>query len=265
MAFSSVFRPGEAVIHDGSPRIEAAPPPGKGRGLLLGRRMTPLGGIPRAPRFPQELLIPRSEWQSRIAEMEERKTRLSDIADRAGLPCKDQEQTNYCWINAPTYALELIRVLQNQPMVILSPASAGAQIKQYQNVGGWGEEAIEWVAERGLVPVDKWPANAISQQYATAANLELAKEYRCLEWMECAPGDDDEFISTLLRRIPVAVGYNWWGHEVTAVDPVWIDGTYAIRIRNSWGMGWGSKGYAILQGGRMRPDDAVAPRSAIAA
>jgi hypothetical protein len=224
-----------------------------------------LGGIPRAPRFPAELLIPRSEWQERIKEKEERKTRLSDIADRAGLPCKDQSQTNYCWINAPTYALELIRILQNQPMVILSPASGGARIKQYQNVGGWGEEAIQFIAEHGLVPVELWPANAISRIYATAENIELARQYRCLEWMECSPRNDDELISCLLRGFPVPVGYNWWGHEVTAVDAVWLDGTHAIRIRNSWGMGWGSQGYGILQGAKMRADDAVSPRSAIAA
>jgi C1A family cysteine protease len=46
---------------------------------------------------------------------------------------------------------------------------------------------------------------------------------------------------------------------------VGLDGTHAIRIRNSWGMGWGSQGYGILQGAKMRADDAVSPRSAIAA
>lgn len=266
MAFSSAFRPGEAIFHDATPESALAPPPGKGRGLLLARRRTPVGAIPRAPRMPRELIIPESEFQERIKEKEERKNRLSDIADRAGLPCKDQQQTNYCWINAPTYALELIRVVQNQPMVILSPASGGARIKNFRNVGGWGEEALEWIVENGLCPVDVWPANHWnSNKFATAANIELAKQYRCLEWCEAEPRNMQELISLLLHNIPVPVGYNWWGHEVTAVDAVWIDGRAWPRIRNSWGMGWGSQGYGILQGDRAPADDAVAPMSAIAA
>ena len=74
-----------------------------------------------------------------------------------------------------------------------------------------------------------------------------------------------QLISCLLRRIPVAVGYDWWGHEVTAVDAIWLDGTVAIRIRNSWGMSWGNKGFSVLQGNKMIPADAVCARVAVAA
>lgn len=265
MAFASAFRPGEPIIGDETP-MDVAIEPTKGRGLMLGRRRTPFGAMANAPAFPRHLVIPSSEWQARIQEKEETKTRLSDIADRAGLPCKDQAQTNYCWINAPSYAFELLRVRQNQRMVILSPASAGARIKQYRNEGGWGEEAIRFIASDGLVPVTRWPANAIARQYATPENIALAKRaYRCTEWWECRPRDMDELVTCLLLNHPCPVGYNWWGHEVTAVDAVWVDGTIAIRIRNSWGMGWGSRGYGILQGQRMVPDDTVAPRVALAA
>lgn len=253
----------ELIIDDGTPDRDLQPPSGFSAGLDLSER-TSEGYAGVAERFPQELLIPRSEWQARIQEMEETKSRLSDMALAAGLPCKDQNGTNYCWINAPTYCVETVRLTMNQPMVILSPASAGGPIKGYRNVGGWGKEGLEWIVTHGLVPVDKWPANAISSSYNTEENKRLGLNYRVTEWWELQPRNLDELMSCLFRSIPVAVGYSWWGHEVTASDPAWIDGAIALRIRNSWSMGWGSQGYGILQGNRMFPDDAVAPRVAIA-
>lgn len=251
------------IIDDATP-TDGLFPKHRARGLDLSNRPDGFAYGGTAEPFPDELLVSRSEWQARIEEMQERKTRLSDRVDQAGLPCKDQQQTNYCWINAPTHCTEIVRSGQNQRPVILSPASAGAQITGYRNRGGWGKEGLEFIARSGLVPVEKWPANAIDRRYATPENLELALAYRVTEWWELEPRNLDHLISCLLRRIPVAVGYNWWGHEVTAYDPVWIDGAIGIRPRNSWGMGYGDRGYFVLQGNRMLPDDAVAPRVAIA-
>ena len=161
-----------------------------------------------------------------------------------------------CWINAPTHCVEINRLQQNQRTVSLSPASAGAQIKQYRNSGGWGLEGLQFVAKNGLVPSAKWPDNAIDKRYATSENKELALDYRVDEWMECRPRNVDEMISMLLRRYPGAGGYNWWSHEVTNCDPIWLDNTAAVRIRNSW-KGWGDFGFGILQGSKMLADDLV--------
>ena len=168
-----------------------------------------------------------------------------------------------CWANAPVYATQVVRSQQNQGLVLLSPASVAAQIKNYKNVGGWGREALEWIVERGIVPVSQWPANAIDRRYATPANLALAMQYRVDEWTELKPRSLDQLVSLLLRRIPVPVGYSWWAHQVTAIDALWLDGEIAIRIRNSWG-NWGENGYGVLKGSRLLPDDAVAPRTALA-
>jgi len=88
--------------------------------------------------------------------------------------------------------------------------------------------------------------------------------YRITEWMELRPRNLEEHISLLLRNIPVAVGLNYWSHEVSDHDAVWLDGTVAVRFRNSWDMDWGDKGFAIRQGSKMYADDAVAPRVALA-
>lgn len=257
MAFSSKMFPGEPIINDSSTEDATAPPPGMGRGLRLELR-GPEGYGDLASAFPSELLIPDSEVQARIQELEEQKSNLSNIGDTANLPPLNQGQTNYCWGNGPVYCVQLIRVIQNQELVLLSPASVCAPIKNFKNQGGWGKEALEYIIEHGIVPVSKWPANSMDRKYWTEENKKLALNYRVTEWMELKPRSKQELISCMLRRIPVAVGYNHWSHEVSAVDAVWLDGTVALRIRNSWG-DWGVNGYGILQGSKMLPDDAVAP------
>jgi hypothetical protein len=272
--YSSTLYPGEVIIDRStgmSNKIVSGrdfPGEGKyGRGLNL-KLKGPFGYGAVAVKLPRELYIPKGEWKDRIEEMEGNKSRLSDLINQAELPCKNQAQTNYCWINAPTHCVEINRVVQNQQMVILSPASVGGPLTGFKNVGGWGGPGLNGIALRGLCPVEKWPANAIDSKYWTDDNKALALHYRQTEWFETDDRDIDAVISLLLRRIPVALGYNWWSHEVTGVDAVWVNGKIGIRIRNSWSMDWptaGAGGYSVLQDNKMVPDDAVAPTSIIAA
>ena len=262
---SSRLRYGEVVIDDANMERAHLVPEGFGRGLDYASRTAEGYGTAAEP-FPASLIIPKSEWQARIQEAEERKTRLSDIITQSGLPPKNQQQTNYCWVNSPTHCIEINRVVQNEPMVILSPASAGAQIKGYRNVGGWGREALEWIGDNGLVPVDRWPANSIDRQYATPQNKQLALHYRQAKWW-VLDGSLEQMVSLLLRRIPGSAGLSWWSHQVTYIDPVWLDGDIAIRFRNSWGPDWpkdGAGGWSVLQGRRMYADDLTAPVTALA-
>lgn len=166
-----------------------------------------------------------------------------------------------CWANGPTHVFEVKRLLQNEPVVILSPASVAAQITGGRNVGGWGRDALEWIAEHGIVPVDSWPANSRDLRLATDENKQKALEYRADVWFELEPGNLDEQVSCLLQDLPYSPGFNWWGHQVSAFDAVWLDGAVAILHRNSWGMDWpqaGAGGWTILQGRRALADDAVA-------
>ncbi len=258
MAFASQIYKDEVIINDDDNTMKyAEAPDGMGRGLLLDMR-GPNDyeyGEFAAP-FPAELIVPQSEWEARIKEMEEQKTRMSDRIRQAKLDHKDQASTNYCWINAPVHCVEINRMQQNQKPVTLSPASAGAKIKNFRNVGGWGLEGVKFLAQNGCVPVSKWPANAIDKKYDTPENAKLALDYIVKEWVELKPRNVEQMISLLLRRIPLAGGYNWWRHEVTNCDPVWIDGGPAVRIRNSW-KGWGDYGFGILQGNKMLADDLV--------
>lgn len=215
--------------------------------------------------FPRDLLIPRSEWQARIEERKARRMTTRQMAKKRGWVVKDQDGIPYCWVYAPTAGTELTRMRQGQKHVVLSPASAGAPIKNFRSVGGWGREALEWIVKYGLVPVDLWPPNAINRKYYTEENKKVALSYRIDEWFVLAPRSLEEQVSAILRGFVLAVGYNWWGHEVTAADVEWRDGEVTLVIANSWGIQWGDEGWGELQGSRMLSDDTVCPRTALAA
>lgn len=214
--------------------------------------------------FSNSLLIDPSDYQAIIEEQEEQKSRISDLITLQKLPSKDQKQTNYCWIFAPTHCVEICRLQQNQTVVDLSPASVGAKIKSYRNVGGWGKEGLEGIIKWGCYPTSLWPATAIDRKYDTAAGQQEALKYRIDEWIECIPRNKAQMISMLLRRKPGAAGLNWWGHEVTFCECIWLDGQVAIRFRNSWGAGYGSNGFSVLQGSKILADDLVFPMTALA-
>jgi hypothetical protein len=223
--------------------------------------------------FPQALLIPRSEWQARIKEREERGWTVRAKIAQAGLPALNQASTNFCWANGPVTACETMRAIAGQKSVRLSSASVACRINGYRNEGGWGQDAIEFLATFGAVPEDRWPNAAIDRKYSTDDNLREAMKYRVTRWCELVPGNLDELISMLLNDKPIAVGYNWWSHEVCAVDPAWVDGEIAYWIRNSWGQ-WGSSvsygggpavsGFSLIQGSKMKADDAVCPMAVMA-
>lgn len=202
--------------------------------------------------FPKELIIPRSDWDGIIEEQERTKTRLSDLILAAGLPCKDQNGTNYCWINAPTHVAEINCIQQNQRMadgsiVELSPASVGCKVKGFSNDGGWGQEGLDYAVEHGYVPVKLWPANAISRQYDTAEAWAEAAKFKPTNYFDLASDDFDQKASANLRRMATADGYDWWSHEVTGYDLVIV--TNAVRdasrraIDGLW-MKMNSRGYS---------------------
>jgi len=203
-------------------------------------------------------LVPRSDWRAIITEMEDRKTRLSDIVSEHGIPHKDQASTNYCWANGVVHAVEILRCVAGQKYVSLSPASVAAPIRNYTNEGGWGVEALEYITKYGVVPSSLWGDNRIDKALDNSTTRAVRSLYMVPEWWNLAPRNLDQLITCLINRKPVPVGFNWWGHLVVAVDPVWLNGTVGIRIRNSW-KNWGNNGYGIIQGTRMYPDGQDCP------
>lgn len=266
MSFASTMYAGEQVFDDSTHEHDDELMAGFARGyqgMFSSSQSADEISVP----FPKELLIPESEWPDWIKEQEQNKTRISDLVNQAGLPCKDQAKTNYCWGNAPTHLAEIQLLIQNQPMTILSPASVCARQNGFRNQGGMGEDALRQIIDKGINTVKDWPANAIDEKYDTAATRQSALRYRATEWYRLKPRNKQEQISCLLRRIPLAVGLNYWRHEPNDYEAVWLNGQIGVRGRNSWGMSYpqpGGMGYFIRQGSKMLADDAVAIRQMIA-
>ena len=202
-------------------------------------------------------IIPRNEWQARIKEMEERKNGLYDIIIQSGRPNKNQGHTNYCWCNAVVRSMELIALLNNEPYVDLSPASVACLVKNFSNTGGWGGEALQGIVKYGIASAKVWPDNAIDRKYKNAESDADRKNRTILEWYELAHRSFDQKMSLLLHRMPVPSGYNWMGHEMCGIRPVYLGkNEYGCIDENSWGEN--SRFYALSES-KGTPDDGVSP------
>lgn len=254
----------DLIIIDDDVNLDAIQPKDRRRGLKLDRPFARRAYGDSADAFPADLVIPREQWADLIRQREaDHATNRERMLD-GGVKIKDQDGTNFCWAFAPTLCVEIARANAGQPYVSLSPASVACPITNYRNIGGWGKDALDGLRELGAVPSELWPDISRSKKNATDAANTARAFHRAVEWWELQ-NSLDHLVSALLRGFVVAVGYNWWGHEVTAVDPVIYQKDIAILIANSWGEEWSDKGFGLITGRKMVPDDAVVCRTAIAA
>lgn len=230
-------------------------------------------------------LIPQSEWSARIREMEDTKSRLSDIRRTASsgkpIPSLDQNGRGYCWAHSATMAVMMIRASMGLSYVRLSAYAIACVIKDYRDEGGWGAQALDFIATginkngkhyEGVPSVDFWPEKSIkpsNDNQATWDNAALHKVTEGFVDIQAAQYDRNltfaQTMTCLLNRIPVIGDYNWWRHSICLLDPVEIEpGSFGVRILNSWSDQWGDLGEAVLQGNKAIPDGATAPRVALA-
>jgi hypothetical protein len=204
--------------------------------------------------------IPQSEWRDRIKDLEGAKATAKDHKILSGFQSLDQDGTNYCWINAIIAAMHYAYAMAGQPHVPLSPASVGAPLKGYKNVGGWGSQGAKYIMENGVCPQSLWPANAINRKYDTEESRAERKNWMIVEMYELKPNSFSQLASALLYGFTVAIGLAWWSHEVLADRLIATPDDFGTEIDNSWKYTWGDNGHGILTRQKSVADDMVAVR-----
>lgn len=239
-------------------------------------RRQPVGSIRGIARFDMPI-IPREEWSSRIKDLEQSRTRLSDLRDIGGdgspIPSTDQGNKGYCWAHSPVSALMLARARDGQPYVRLSAYAVACMIKNFRDQGGWNPQAVEFLIKTGCPSVERWPEKSMNRNNNNQQTWAEAKQYRVTEgFMDINTSvydrnlSLDQLMTCLLSRIPCPVDLNWWGHSVCAVDAVEFDDSlplsdpnrWGTRIWNSWSDSWGERGMGVLRGRKAIPDGATA-------
>jgi hypothetical protein len=207
-------------------------------------------------------LLSDDECKERVRQNETDHTRILDMCDGAGLHVKNQKSVPYCWIFAPVRILEIIRLIQTGQKHFLSPASAGARIKNFRSVGGWGSQGYEFLRQHGCNYSADWPDTAIDRRYLTPENIEKAKFNIVLEGYVLESWQEHK--SCLAQGICVASGLPYWSHEVCDIG-LTID--LLPVFDNSWSPDWGANGRGTRAGSRMHPGngDYIAITAAIAA
>lgn len=221
-------------------------------------KRNPFCATPYTKPFDLEL-TPRSEWSARIKDRKARGQGLRALRRKYNMPSSDQGKTNFCWMHSVVNALRLDMLRANMPVVMLSAASAAAPCKNFQNVGGWSGEALQWLVEHGVCDIDHWPLNQISKSLWTADAQANAKLHCALEFYDLEQCNFDQKMTLLFNDISVSSGYNWWGHAIVAMEPVEIEpGHFGTIEWNSWTDTYGDLGEVTLAESKSTPDDAVA-------
>lgn len=200
-------------------------------------------------------LIPRSQWPALIKQMEDSKTRLSDFYERSNCPVLDQDGFGWCHGFSACDALFALRALSRQELVDLSPASIAGPVTNWRNQGAWIGDDLESCMKIGCATREFVPDFCTNPSRCKEGWKENAKLHRATDCFELGNRNFDEVMTYLLCRIPVCVGYNWWGHAVTLLDPVCINGRFGVRLLNSWSTSWEDGGFGVLMEGKGTPDE----------
>lgn len=262
--YLSKIYPGEFIIDDENAHVHARDQIINGevmrRGLEL-PEVKPRGAATPFLKPWDRPLIPRDQWAERIKEREQGGAILSLICRDRQVPASNQDSTNFCWTYGVVTAINVMRAYRNMPYVEFARESVAAPIKGYRNNGGWGDQALAYIVEHGIMPQSLWPRHHYStSRYNTAENLAIAAQYKVEEFLVLQDRNFAQLMTSLLEDNASGVGYEFWSHEVCAVDPVVVGSNrFGVRIWNSWGNSYGDQGFAILDESKASPDDAVIP------
>lgn len=214
----------------------------------------PLAGLKCATQATRKTIDPK-EIPDRINQ--KKGQWVSDLCDAAGSPVKGQDDTNFCFANAPCRGMEVCNVLAGGPKLVFSAAQPACQITHGRNVGGSGIQVVEHISQHGVCTEDFWARNLVSGRAPTPEATANAALHKIVDWEEHDCGDQEalwlHLITSVLLDIPVTVGIPRWSHEVLLTFLVWDPSKFSrcyggvgFGADNSWKPTWGVNGRCVL-------------------
>lgn len=222
----------------------------------------PFGSASR-PLYQYQYESDRGKLRDRIKRADENKATPDDWMVAGDVEILDQGQYGYCWMYGTVGAMLTTYAMTGQKAPRLNPFPTAFRGKQGRNQGGWGEEALRYINEFGVVENSLWPGlEAKMSNWDRQEVKDNAKQHVVTQSLELPTNDLYALISVLtdpkLPR-PVSIGLPWWGHLVYAVRAMILDGgLFGIKFVNSWKITWGDKGRGILTENKARAAEQIA-------
>lgn len=206
-------------------------------------------GIP----FPDELLIPKSEWKDRITDLKDNDPFHVDGPHPQGcisanyIPkghTYNQHPESSCVLNATCAAIQTVRnmCLGVEHAIKLSPMWLYCQLARSRHSGSYMWQALELTLKIGALPSDLhadifaatchentpfgWPSKLVED-----GDTDTSRHFRPLEYLRI--DDATQFCSALLNQYPVVYGRS--GHSICARDLVYESRKYMARSLDSYG------------------------------
>lgn len=245
--------------------------------------LQPLGSGVGAVSFPQALLDAYPDekvWRERFKELEAKKMDLVSVLTEAFRAGKwlglNQDPTNYCWTYGVVHAIMVIRHLAGQPFLRLSPYSVACIVKNFQNNGGWGSQALAQIVKDGIATEEYWPMEkpGMSRAERQSANMSAIRNgrqylassranaslHKVLEYADLPKQSFRHKMAALCVPLPIASGYNRIGHErCTIAGVVLSNGGLGYADLDSYTSD-GSPDIKIVSEGFGAGEDMVIPR-----
>lgn len=173
------------------------------------------------------------------------------------VPSLNQGAFPYCWTHSGTMSVMLARLKAGLPYLRLSAMAIACIMKNYKAVGGWGADAVAFMAARGVPTTEFWMEGSNLRKWDTPQTWESAALHKVEEgWIDMQTEVWDRTMTyaqqmSFLCSGGIIVGdFNWWGHSVCLFDADELDGEPVPVGLNSWGDAYGDQGEFTLQGDR---------------